>query len=127
MRAMARRRFISLSLAACAAGIIASRAHEHDEPGGIAYGKAPRQRLDVYAPESRTRPNHPVVVYFYGGAWQSGHPAGPRGGPRALDARSGARIGRQPRTHFRDGTFLRRAYGGHGRGRSALSGRAGHV
>jgi acetyl esterase/lipase len=75
MSAMARRRFISLSLAACAAGIIASRAREHDEPGGIAYGKAPRQRLDVYAPESRTRTNHPVVVYFYGGAWQSGHRA----------------------------------------------------
>ena len=47
MRAMARRRFISLSLAAFAAGLIAARAREHDAPGGIAYGKAPRQRLDV--------------------------------------------------------------------------------
>jgi acetyl esterase/lipase len=84
---MARRRFISLSLAACAAGIIASRAREHDEPGGIAYGKAPRQRLDVYAPESRTRTNHPVVVYFYGGGWQSGHRSESRGVAQALAAR----------------------------------------
>ena len=83
---MARRNFISLSLAACAAGIFAVRGREHDEPGGIAYGKAPRQRLDVYAPESRTRTNHPVVVYFYGGAWQSGHRSDSRGVARALAA-----------------------------------------
>src|SRR5476649_267589 len=83
MRAIARRRFISLSLAACAAGIIASRAR----PGGVAYGKAPRQRLDVYAPESRTRTNHPVVVYFYGGAWQSGYRSNSRGVAQALAAR----------------------------------------
>src|SRR5258708_25622626 len=87
MRAMARRRFISLSLAACAAGIIASRARERDVPGGVAYGKAPRQRLDVYAPESRTSTNHPVVVYFYGGAWQSGHRSESRGVAQALSAR----------------------------------------
>ena len=90
MRVMARRKFISLSLAACAvgaAGVIASRAREHDEPGGIAYGKAPRQRLDVYAPESRTRTNYPVVVYFYGGAWQSGHRSDSRGVAQALAAR----------------------------------------
>jgi len=87
MRAMARRRFISLSLAACAAGMIAARAREHDAPGGIAYGKAPRQRLDVYAPESRTRTNHPVVVYFYGGGWQSGYRSNSRGVAQALAAR----------------------------------------
>jgi len=84
---MARRRFISLSLAACAAGMIAARAREHDAPGGIAYGKAPRQRLDVYAPESRTRTNHPVVVYFYGGGWQSGYRSNSRGVAQALAAR----------------------------------------
>src|ERR1700704_386230 len=87
MRAMPRRRFISLSLAACAAGMIAARAREHDAPGGIAYGKAPRQRLDVYAPESRTRTNHPVVVYFYGGGWQSGYRSNSRGVAQALAAR----------------------------------------
>lgn len=87
MCAMARRTFLSLSLAACAAGIIALRARERDEPGGIAYGKSPRQRLDVYAPESRTGTNHPVVVYFYGGGWQSGHRSDSRGVAQALAAR----------------------------------------
>ncbi|MEW9583972.1 alpha/beta hydrolase [Paraburkholderia sp. DGU8] len=84
---MARRRFISLSLAACAAGIIASRAREPGEAGGIGYGKSRRQRLDVYAPESRTGTNHPVVVYFYGGGWQSGHRSDSRGVAQALAAR----------------------------------------
>jgi acetyl esterase/lipase len=87
MGAIARRRFFLLSLAACAAGIIASRARERGEPGGIAYGKSPRQRLDVYAPESRTGTNHPVVVYFYGGGWQSGHRSESRGVAQALAAR----------------------------------------
>ncbi|QQC67797.1 alpha/beta hydrolase [Paraburkholderia ginsengisoli] len=80
---MARRRFISLSLVACAAGVIAFRAR----PDGIAYGKGPRQRLDVYAPESRTGMNHPVVVYFYGGGWQSGHRSESRGVAQALATR----------------------------------------
>lgn len=87
---MARRSFISLSLAACAAGIFAlrgrGREREHDEPGGIPYGKLPRQRLDVYAPEPGTRTNYPVVVYFYGGAWQSGHRSDSRGVAQALAA-----------------------------------------
>lgn len=37
---------------------------------GIAYGPHPRQKLDVYAPESAR--NAPVVVFFYGGSWNSG-------------------------------------------------------
>lgn len=37
----------------------------------IAYGEGPRQHLDIYYPKSGpTRP--PVVVFFYGGSWQSG-------------------------------------------------------
>lgn len=36
----------------------------------IAYGDGPRRRLDVYAP---TAPGpHPVVVFIYGGSWDSG-------------------------------------------------------
>lgn len=37
---------------------------------GIAYGPHPRQKLDVYAPASPK--NAPVVVFFYGGSWNSG-------------------------------------------------------
>jgi acetyl esterase/lipase len=36
----------------------------------IAYGEGPRQTLDVYQP--RTPGPSPVVVFFYGGTWQSG-------------------------------------------------------
>jgi acetyl esterase/lipase len=38
---------------------------------GIAYGRLPRQRLDVYTPQPRVR-TAPVVVFFYGGNWESG-------------------------------------------------------
>ena len=37
----------------------------------IAYGPAPRQRLDVYRPTSAS-PTAQVLVFFYGGAWKSG-------------------------------------------------------
>lgn len=42
-----------------------------DETEGIAYGSDPRQKLDVYVPR-HPAPNHPVVVFFYGGSWNSG-------------------------------------------------------
>jgi acetyl esterase/lipase len=35
------------------------------------YGTAPRQKLDIYVPNSSDGAK-PVVVFFYGGAWQSG-------------------------------------------------------
>lgn len=87
MRIFTRRRFISLTLATCAAGVIATRAREHDAPGGIAYGQAHRQRLDVYVPESGADSGRPVVVYFFGGAWQSGNRSDSRGVARALASR----------------------------------------
>jgi acetyl esterase/lipase len=37
----------------------------------IAYGDDPRQRLDVYVPIAAPK-NAPVVVFFYGGSWQTG-------------------------------------------------------
>lgn len=40
----------------------------------IAYGRDPRQRLDVYAPPGAA-PGRPVVVFFYGGSWDSGSKA----------------------------------------------------
>lgn len=38
---------------------------------GIAFGAHPRSRLDIYAPRDRTAAT-PVVVFFYGGSWNSG-------------------------------------------------------
>lgn len=46
---------------------------------GIAYGLEPRQTLDVYTPAdvrgAGGRNARPVVVFFYGGSWQSGRGA----------------------------------------------------
>lgn len=43
---------------------------------GLAYGDAPRQRLDVYRPDvsgaDAVAAPAPVVVYLYGGSWRSG-------------------------------------------------------
>jgi acetyl esterase/lipase len=38
----------------------------------ISYGGHPRQKLDVYEPAPGDRPS-PVVVFFYGGSWNSGN------------------------------------------------------
>lgn len=38
---------------------------------GLPYGENARQRLDVYRPREAA-PGAPVVVFFYGGRWQSG-------------------------------------------------------
>lgn len=37
----------------------------------IAYGDETKQRLDIYVPKTLA-PNAPVIVFFYGGAWQTG-------------------------------------------------------
>ena len=37
----------------------------------LAYGPAPRQRLDIYPPRDGGA-NRPVLVFFYGGNWDSG-------------------------------------------------------
>jgi acetyl esterase/lipase len=39
---------------------------------GIAYGADPRQRLDVWAPRKAADEALPVVIFFYGGGWNSG-------------------------------------------------------
>jgi acetyl esterase/lipase len=53
---------------------------------GLAYGSAPRQRLDVYAPRGSCGQPRPVVVFFYGGSWNSGTRAGYAFVGRALAA-----------------------------------------
>jgi acetyl esterase/lipase len=40
---------------------------QHD---GLAYGRKPRQKLDVYKPRYSVKA--PVLVFFYGGSWQGG-------------------------------------------------------
>ena len=52
----------------------------------IAYGPDPRQRLDIYAPTSRRGRALPVIVFFYGGSWNSGTKAGYAFVGRALAA-----------------------------------------
>jgi acetyl esterase/lipase len=40
---------------------------------GVAYGSLPRQKLDVYQPDhAAPAGGWPVVVFFYGGSWNSG-------------------------------------------------------
>ncbi len=52
----------------------------------LPYGEGPRQRLDVYLPVAAVQ-DRPVVVFFYGGSWQSGHRQGYRFVGQALSAR----------------------------------------
>ncbi len=53
---------------------------------GVAYGSDPAQRLDVYAPDHAKGPL-PVVVFFYGGGWNSGYRGGYAFAARAIAAR----------------------------------------
>ncbi len=39
----------------------------------IAYGALPRQALDVYVPKNTAKSPLPVVLFFYGGSWDSGN------------------------------------------------------
>lgn len=39
---------------------------------GLAYGDNPRQRLDIYAPTEPPGERLPVIVFYYGGSWNSG-------------------------------------------------------
>ena len=43
---------------------------------GLAYGNEPRQKLDVYVPEEGAsdsgKTKRPVVIFWYGGSWDSG-------------------------------------------------------
>ncbi len=43
---------------------------------GQAYGSDRRQMLDIYAPDGAREAARPVVVFFYGGSWNSGTRAG---------------------------------------------------
>ncbi len=67
---------LAASLAACAPVAVLNAlapASTHTLTAGLAYGAGPRQVLDVYRPSSAAPPGGwPVVVFFYGGSWNSG-------------------------------------------------------
>lgn len=50
------------------------------------FGPDPRQRLDIYRPASPAR-DLPIIIFFYGGSWNSGTKAGYAWVARALAAR----------------------------------------
>jgi len=68
-----------IALAACAPltllNALAARG-SHRSAEGVAYGALPRQKFDLYTPSSTPPPGGwPVVVFFYGGSWNSGERA----------------------------------------------------
>jgi acetyl esterase/lipase len=78
-------------LAACApsAALNALAARDtHVLSEGVAYGPQARQRLDIYRPTlAAPAAGWPVVVFFYGGSWNSGERANYRFVAEALAAR----------------------------------------
>ena len=51
------------------------------------YGARPRQRIDVYRPRVGAHRPLPIIVFFYGGSWNSGKKSGYSFAGRALAAR----------------------------------------
>jgi acetyl esterase/lipase len=66
----------SLALAACSPlGTLnaLSSSRTHTLTADVAYGDNPRQKLDIYTPTSAAPAGGwPVVVFFYGGTWDTG-------------------------------------------------------
>ncbi|WP_408262906.1 alpha/beta hydrolase [Paraburkholderia phytofirmans] len=68
------------ALGGCSAAGVLNAAVSHKQfraENGLAYGNAPRQKLDVYvptadAPAAASSHGRPIVVFFYGGSWQNG-------------------------------------------------------
>lgn len=73
-------------------------AHGLREAPDIAYGQGPRHRLDVVAPDEPAS-GRPVVVFFYGGAWQEGDRAQYRFVARSLAARGWVTVVPDYRVH----------------------------
>ncbi|HYF22449.1 MAG TPA: alpha/beta hydrolase [Caulobacteraceae bacterium] len=77
---MDRRALLSAALAPLAAACSPLAAFNRLSPkdparrqaSGLAYGDHPRQRLDVYSPRLHPETPAPVLVFFYGGSWDSG-------------------------------------------------------
>ena len=62
-------------LAGCSPSGLVNSLVSHDDfrlVAGLAYGAASRQQLDLYLPLAGGEAKKPVVVFFYGGNWDSG-------------------------------------------------------
>ena len=71
--------FIGSSLAGSGLGLLNAVAtlRGHQGPSGVAYGPLERQRFDVYVPgnslsEADKASGSPLVIFFYGGSWDTG-------------------------------------------------------
>jgi acetyl esterase/lipase len=53
----------------------------------VAFGPDPRQRLDVYVPKAASDHPRPIIIFFYGGSWNSGTKSGYSFVGRALASR----------------------------------------
>jgi acetyl esterase/lipase len=63
---------VGLMATACSPlGVLNGLAPRRRVAQDIAYGSDPRQRLDIYVPEGLKSPA-PVIVFLYGGGWDSG-------------------------------------------------------
>jgi acetyl esterase/lipase len=82
MLAVTRRRFLGCLAAGAAASFAACSplsllngwvpSDTYRRKTGVAYGPEPRHQLDIYSPAKLQSPA-PVVVFFYGGNWNSGN------------------------------------------------------
>jgi acetyl esterase/lipase len=83
MPAQQKRRIVTFGLASLGAAALAAcspvkllnatiPSSGYRRTSGIAYGSDPRQVLDVYVPAAASTQPRPVVVFFYGGSWQTG-------------------------------------------------------
>ena len=95
-RKLGRSRFAGVLLGTLAAACSPLRTFDAIVPkdGGVrvvaknaAFGADPRQRLDLYAPRGVAAEPLPVIVFLYGGSWNSGAKAGYAFVGRALAAR----------------------------------------
>lgn len=67
----------SLFLSACTTiGVevanLPSRFSDHQTITDIVYRQDPQQKLDIYIPQNANNQKLPVIVFFYGGRWESG-------------------------------------------------------
>lgn len=67
---------LSSALAACSPLSALNRLGPRDPaergPLNVTYGPDPRHRLDLYAPAQKPTQSMPVLMFFYGGSWNSG-------------------------------------------------------
>lgn len=69
---------LSTFLSACSpVGLLnaLSPTDSYSKTANIAYGNDPRQQLDIYTPSQKKAGPTPVVLFFYGGSWNSGERA----------------------------------------------------